>query len=169
MGSGQFSCKWAKIQQQFLVTLVVDRRCFTGDLWVQKLINLFWHFNRHLWDALNLDKHGHTPVQNQAIRRDRLQASVHELCHSSSCVLAADRDVFNLPADERLGDHEPARIENWFRMAKPIAAISIKDATKKIKHAFQLVAAFFTCARSAPEHQHLTDTSENQSLTDLPD
>jgi hypothetical protein len=43
--------KWAKIQQQFLLTLVVDRSCFTGDLWVKKLINLFWHFNRRLWDA----------------------------------------------------------------------------------------------------------------------
>jgi hypothetical protein len=38
---GRFSCKWAEIQQQFLLTLVVDRRCFTGDLWVQKLINFF--------------------------------------------------------------------------------------------------------------------------------
>jgi hypothetical protein len=108
---GRFSCEWAEIQQQFLINLVVDRRCFTGDLWVQKLINLFWHFNRRLWDARNLDKHGHTPIQNQAIRRDRLQASVHELHNSSSKMLAANRDIFDLPADKRLRDHEPARIE----------------------------------------------------------
>jgi hypothetical protein len=63
-------------------------------------------------------------------------------------MLAADRDIFDLPADERLRDHEPARIENWIRMAKPIVAISIKDATKKIKRTFQSVAGFFTRART---------------------
>jgi hypothetical protein len=177
---GRFSCKWAEIQQQFLRNLVVDHRYFTGDLWVRKLINLFWHFNRRLWDARNLDKHGHTPIQNQAIRRDRLQASVHELYNSSSKMLAADRDIFDLPADDRLRDHEPARIENWIREAKPIVAISIRDATKKIKRTFQSVAAFFTRVRRRtleddtpapeprpPEQQHLTNTPEN--LTDLPD
>jgi hypothetical protein len=29
---GRLSCKWAKLQQAFLLTLVVDRRYFTGDL-----------------------------------------------------------------------------------------------------------------------------------------
>jgi hypothetical protein len=40
---GRFSCKWAEIQQSFLITFVVDRRYFTGALWVRKLINLLWN------------------------------------------------------------------------------------------------------------------------------
>jgi hypothetical protein len=74
---GRLSCKWVEIQQSFLLTLVVDRRYFTGKLWVRKLISLLWKFNRSLWDARNLDRHNHTPLQNQAIRWNRLQAPVH--------------------------------------------------------------------------------------------
>jgi hypothetical protein len=141
---GRFSCKWAAIQQSFLLTLAVDRRYFTGDLWVRKLINLLWKFNRTLWDARNLDRHGHTPLQNQAIRRDRLQASVHALYDSSPLMLAADRDIFALPAEDRLREHKPARIAKWIHEARPIVATSIKDATKKIKRTFRSVADFFT-------------------------
>ena len=104
---GRLTCKWAEIQQRFLLTLEVDRRYFTGDLWARKLINLLWQCNRTLWDARNLDRHGHTPLQNQAIRRNRLQATVHALYDSSPHMLAADRDIFTLPAATRLAEHHP--------------------------------------------------------------
>jgi hypothetical protein len=91
---GRLSCKWAQLQQAFLMTLVVDRRYFTGDLWARKLINLLWCFTQSTWDAHNVDRHGHTPLQNQAIQRDRHQASFHVLYESSPLMLAADRDVF---------------------------------------------------------------------------
>jgi hypothetical protein len=87
---GHFSCKWAEIQQMFLLTQAVDSQHFTGALWAWKLINLLWKFNPSLWDAKNLDRHGHAPVQNQAIRKKRQQASVHALCNSSPLMLAAD-------------------------------------------------------------------------------
>jgi hypothetical protein len=45
---GRFTHKWAEIQQAFFLTLVVDRRYFTGDLWVRKLINLLLKFTRSL-------------------------------------------------------------------------------------------------------------------------
>ena len=158
---GRFSCKWAELQQRFLLTLEVDRRYFTGDLWVRKLINLLWRFNRSLWDARNLDRHGHTPLQNQAICRDRLQATVTALYNSSPLMLAADRDIFLLPAEERLRNHKPPRIELWVARAKPIVATSIRDATTAIKRTFKSIAGFFSrthtrtleeVTRSPPAH-----------------
>jgi hypothetical protein len=140
----RLSCKWAEIQQSFLLTLVVDRRYFTGDHWVRKLISLLWKFNQSLWDARNLDCHGHTPLQNQAIRRNRLQASVHAIYDSSPLMLAADRDIFFLDAATHLRDRDPSRISLWVAQAKPIVAISIKDATKAISGTFKSVADFFT-------------------------
>jgi hypothetical protein len=133
---GRFSCKWAEIQQSFLLPLVVDRRYFTGALWVRKLINLLWKFNRSIWDARNVDRHGHTPLQNQEIRCNRLQTTVQVLYDSSPRMLTADRDIFDLPITTHLRDHGPDRIELWIRRAKPIVPISIKEATKKIKQPF---------------------------------
>jgi hypothetical protein len=147
---GRFSCKWATIQQSFLHTLVVDRRYFTGDQWVRKLISLIWKFNRSLWNACNLDRHGHTPLQNQAIRRNRLQSTVHALYDSRSHMLAADRDIFDLPAVTRLEDHHPARIELWIRAATPIVARSIKDAHQALTRTFRSVADFSLAAPAAP-------------------
>jgi hypothetical protein len=49
-------------------------------------------------------------------------------------MLAADRDIFELPAETRLRDHGPDRIELWIRRAKPIVAISIKEAKKYQNH-----------------------------------
>jgi hypothetical protein len=99
----RFSSQWAITQYIFLLTLVVDRHYYTGDLWVRKLINLLWKSTRTLWDACIIDHHGHTPLQNkQAIRRNRLKAMVHVLYEdSSTLMLAADRDVFALPAAQR--------------------------------------------------------------------
>jgi hypothetical protein len=51
----RFSCSWAAIQNTFLSTLVVDGQYFTGDLWLQKLINLLGKFNWSVWVAPNLD------------------------------------------------------------------------------------------------------------------
>lgn len=141
---GRLSCQWAQIQQKFLLTLVVDRRYFTGDLWVRKLINLLWHFIRSLWDARNLDRHGHTPLQNQEIRRNRLQRTVHALYDSTEMMLAADRDIFFLPVETRLEHHHPDRIELWIARAKPIVAMSIRDASQAIKRTFQSITGFFT-------------------------
>jgi hypothetical protein len=142
---GRFTQKWAEIQQSFLLTLVVDRRYFTGDLWVRKLINLFWKFSRSLWDARNLDRHGRSPLKNQAIRHNCLQATVHALYDSSPLMLAADRDIFFLPVEERLvADHHPDRIELWISRAKPVIVTSIEDATQAIKCTFKSVADLFT-------------------------
>jgi hypothetical protein len=145
---GRFSCRWVDIQQQFLQTLVVDRRYFTGDLWVRKLINLLWQFIRSLWDAPNLDHHGHTPLQNQVIRRNRCQSTVHALYESSPLMLAADRDIFELPIQTQLQDHAPDRIALWIQRAKPIVAISIREASKTIQRKFHSIMAFFTQAIS---------------------
>jgi hypothetical protein len=107
-----------------------------------------------MWDARNVDRHGHTPLQNQAIWRNRLQASVHAIYDSSPLMLAADRDIFSLPAEERLTTHHPARIELWISRAKPIVAISIREASMAIKRTFQSIASFFT----RTSHQTLEDT-----------
>jgi hypothetical protein len=136
------------------MTLVVDRCYFTGDLWARKLINLLWRFTRSTWDARNVDRHGHTPLQNQAIWRNRLQALVHAIYDSSPLMLAADRDIFSLPAEERLTTHHPAQIELWISRAKPIVAISIREASTAIKHTFQSIASFFT----RTPHRTLEDT-----------
>jgi hypothetical protein len=135
-------------KQSFLLTLVVDRRYFTGDLWVRKLINCLWKFTRSLWDARNRNRHGHTPLENQAIRRNRLQASVHALYDSSPLMLAADRDIFFMPVEEHLTAHHPGRIELWISRAKPVVATSIKDATQAIKRTFGSVADLFTRTRT---------------------
>jgi hypothetical protein len=141
---GRFTTKWAEIQQSFLLTLVVDRRYFTGDLWLRKLISLLWKFNRSLWNARNLDRHGHTPLENQAIQRNRFQSSLHALYDSSPLMLATDRDIFHLSAESRLQDHHPAKIALWISRAKPIVAVSIQDATNAIKQTVQSIAGFFT-------------------------
>jgi hypothetical protein len=75
---------------------------------------------------------------------DRLQASVHALYDSSPLMLAADRDIFFLPVDDRLTTHHPARIELWISRAKPIVASSIRDASTAIKWTFQSIVSFFT-------------------------
>jgi hypothetical protein len=108
------------------------------------LIKLLWHFIRSLWDARNLDRHGRTPLQNQAIRRNRLQRAVHALYHSTPLMLAADRDIFFLPVETRLEHHHPDRIELWIARAKPIVAMSIRDASLAIKRTFQIITGFFT-------------------------
>jgi hypothetical protein len=58
-------------------------------------------------------------------------------------MLAADRDIFNLPMTTRIRDHGPDRIELWTRRAKPILAISIEEVTTKIKTMFHSIANFF--------------------------
>jgi hypothetical protein len=126
------------------MNLEVDRRYFTGALWVHKLINFLWKFNQTIWDERNADRHGHTPLKNQAIRRNRLHTTVQTLYDASPRMLAADRDIFDLPAATRIRDHGPDRIELWIRRAKPIVAISIKEATKKIKTTFHSIANFFS-------------------------
>jgi hypothetical protein len=141
---GRFSCKWAEIQQSLLMTLEVDRRYFTGALWVRKLINFLWKFNHTIWDERNADRHGHTPLQNQAIQRNRLHTTVQTLYDASPRMSAADRDIFDLPAASRIRDHGPDRIELWIRRAKPIVAISIKEATKKIETTFHSIENFFS-------------------------
>jgi hypothetical protein len=145
---GRSTRKWVEIQQTFLLTLVVDRRYFTGDMWVRKLINLLWKFTHSLWDARNLDRHGHSPLENQAICRNRLQASVHALYDSSPLMLVADQDIFFLPVEERLAAHHPDRIELRISRAKPVVATSIQDATQTIKRTFKYVADLFTRTRN---------------------
>jgi hypothetical protein len=166
---GRFTTKWAEIQQSFLLTLVVDHRYFTWDLWLRKLISLLWKFNRSLWNARNLDRHGHTPLENQEIRRNRLQSSLHALYDSSPLMLAADRDIFHLSAESRLQDHHPAKISLWISRAKPIVAVSIQDATNTIKWTVQSIAGFFTRTHI---HTLLKDSVNDSSLptiqSDLP-
>jgi hypothetical protein len=141
---GRLSCKWAHLQQAFLLTIIVNIRYFTGDLWARKLINLLWRFNCLIWDACNVDRHGRIPLQNQAIQCDHLQAYVRVLYDSSPLMLVADRDIFFLTVEDRLTAHHPARIELWISRDKPIVAISIRDASMTIKHTFQSIDSFFT-------------------------
>jgi hypothetical protein len=146
---GCFTRKWAVFQQMFLLTLVVDHRYFTGDLWVRKLINLLWKFTHFLWDARNLDQHDHSLLENQAIHRNRLQACIHALYDSSPLMLAADRDIFFLPVEEcLLAAHHPDCIELWISRAKPVVTTSIQDATQAIKCTFKSVADLSTRTRN---------------------
>jgi hypothetical protein len=111
---------------------------------VSKLISLLWKSNHSLWDARNLDRHGHTPLQNQAIRCNRLQSTVHTLYESGPLMLAADRDIFDLQAATWLEDHHPAHIELWIRASTSIVARSIKDAHHALTHTFHSIADFFS-------------------------
>jgi hypothetical protein len=59
-------------------------------------------------------------------------------------MLAADRDIFFLPVKTHLEHHHPDRIELWIARAKPIVAMSIRDASLAIKRTFQSITGFFT-------------------------
>jgi hypothetical protein len=113
-------------------------------MWARKLIHLLWRFNHSIWDTHNADRHEHTLLQDETIRRDRLQAYVHTLYNSSPLMLAADRDIFYLPVEDQLTAHHATRIELWISRDKPIMAIIICDASTAIKHTFQSIASFFT-------------------------
>jgi hypothetical protein len=62
-------------------------------------------------------------------------------------MLAADRDIFFLPVEQRLAHHHPDRIELWISRVKPVVATSIQDATQAIKRTFKSVADLFTRTR----------------------
>ena len=140
---GRLSQKWAHIQHQFLLTLKVDRHFYTGDIWARKLINLLWTFTRSLWDARNADRHGHTPLQSESIRKTRMEATVQALYDSRNRMLVADHDIFLLPMKKRFEDHDAARIALWIREAKAVVSTSIRDAKQATKRTFRSIASFF--------------------------
>jgi hypothetical protein len=141
----------------FLLTLAIDHHYVTGDLWVHKLINLIWKFNRLLWDTHNVDHHGHTLLQNQEICQDRLQTTVQVLDDPSPLMLTTDRDIFDLPIETRLRDPDPDRLKLWNNRAKPIVATSIKEATKKLKCTFHSITNFFTHTHTHTLKDPMTD------------
>jgi hypothetical protein len=166
---GRFSCRWPNIQQKFLLTLVVDCRYSTGNLWVHKLINLLWRFMRSLWDARNLDRHGHTPLQNQDICRNHWQSTVQALYASSPMMLAADRYICKLPIQTQLQYHAPDRIALWIQRAKPIVTTSIREASKTIQHNFHSITAYFTRAISPTLEEFLTRSTSYPSVYPEPE
>jgi hypothetical protein len=72
-------------------------------------------------------------------------------------MLAADRDIFELPIQTRLQDHSPHHIALWIQRAKPIVATSIKQASKAIQRNFHLITAFFAQAISCTLKESLAD------------
>jgi hypothetical protein len=72
-------------------------------------------------------------------------------------MLAADHNIFFLPAETHLENRHPDPIELWISRAKPIVAMSIRDASLAIKWMFRSITGFFT---RTTHHHTLKDPRE---------
>jgi hypothetical protein len=71
-------------------TLKLDRRYYSGELWMRKVISLLWAVIRAQWDHRNADLHGKTKAENHAIRKARLLGDITALYQEAPNMLTAD-------------------------------------------------------------------------------
>jgi hypothetical protein len=68
---GRLVSNWSRLQEEFLeehsAEMKLDRRHFTGDIWVRKLVNILWKTARMQWDHRNADCHSRTTEESQSI------------------------------------------------------------------------------------------------------
>jgi hypothetical protein len=124
--------------------LKLDRKYFSGEIWIRKLIALLWTTVRTCWDHRNESRHGTNKEENHAIRRGRLLTSIKALYAEAPHMLAVNRDVLVAePLATKLKKH-PTGLELWLRRTCNIVHLSRKDALAALKSTHKSLADYFT-------------------------
>jgi hypothetical protein len=143
---GRLITNWSQLQEDYLetnqATLKLDRRYYSGELWMRKVISLLWAVIRAQWDHHNADLHGKTKAENYAIRKARLLGDITALYEEAPNMLAADRGLLAQPITDRMKRH-PATLGLWLRRTKQIARISKQDAEAVTKRTHSRLTKYF--------------------------
>jgi hypothetical protein len=143
---GRFAKQWSRLQEDYPNRndqLKLDRKYYSGEIWLRKLIALLWTTVCTCWNHRNESRHGSNKEENHAIRRGRLLTSIKALYAEAPHMLAADRDVLAEPLTTKLKKH-PTGLELWLRRTCNIVHLSRKDALAALKSTHKSLAEYFT-------------------------
>jgi hypothetical protein len=164
MFQGRLVKEWGILQEEFLEEhngeLKLDRRYYTGDIWVRKLIYLLWRTIRTQWDLRNGNRHGLTTEENHAIRHKRLVGQLTEQYAQAPCMLAADRVLLDEPLGQKLRK-SPGSLELWLKRTRPTIRISTQAVTEVISRTHKRITQFFqqrTNPNDNPDETNATQT-----------
>jgi hypothetical protein len=161
---GRFANHWSRRQEEYLDdnndTQKLDRRYYSGDIWVRKLISLIWTTVCACWDHRNSSRHGTNKEENHAIRRGRLLISIRALYKDIPLMLAADRDVLEKPIDDQLKKH-PTGLESWLRRTCNIVNLSKADALAALKSTHKTITEYFNPRKKKPAITNQTQSAHN--------
>jgi hypothetical protein len=150
---GRFANQWSRRQEEFLddnnETQKLDRRYYSGDIWLRTLISLIWTTVRACWDHCNSSRHGTNKEENHAIRRARLLISIQALYKDIPLMLAANRDILAKPINDQLTKH-PTRLESWLRRTCNIVNLSKADALAALKSTHKTITEYFNPRKKKP-------------------
>jgi hypothetical protein len=131
---GRFDNRWSWLQEDYYYLdqngqLKLDRKYFSGNIWLRKLI---------------APRHGTNKDKNHAIRCGRLLIAIQALYADAPHMLAVDRDVLAEPLVTKLKKH-PTGLELWLRRTCNIIQLSRKDALlAALKLTHKTLAKYFT-------------------------
>lgn len=156
---GRFSQQWAIAYDAHISTLQVDRRIYTGQIWVRKIITLIWEALHLTWKDRNADLHRHKAPAPLRPKRIQLLAEIQALYDEQPYMLSCDRSIFDIPMSTRK-HHSTNGLKHFLALAKPIVTLSKADATEVFLSGQTKIRSFL---HAPPIPPHLIDI-----LADLP-
>jgi hypothetical protein len=125
-----------------------------------------WSIVRAQCDHRNADRHGHTKLDNESLRRNRIKTKITEQYNEANKMLAVDRPVIDEPLTQKF-KKSIGSLELWHTFTRPTIRLSTTDASKVITRTHKHITNFFTCTRPDPD-KHKEKDCQNTATAKYP-
>jgi hypothetical protein len=127
---GRFSHHWLQVQQLHIhLNPDIDDTKQSSERWLKRILHHIWTSLWQGWLARNEALHGHDRNSRARKRLEKITPQVVALYAQAGTLLAADRDIFDIPIERRLQSHI-REIETWVRLVTPTVKRAVADANQ---------------------------------------
>jgi hypothetical protein len=129
---GRFSHHWVQIQQHHIDhDDEISSKKFTGQRWLQKVLNHIWTHLYMAWKLRNADLHGIDAADQEAKRQAKLKPAIVALYETAATLPYLDKRLFELPLIDRLDlkSHEQTA---WINVTTPTVRQAKTEADDKL-------------------------------------
>jgi hypothetical protein len=125
---GHFSPTWTLLQERYLRAIDEPVGHHQASRGIKAIITQTLEQCHHCtWLLRNEHLHGTSPFQPHLYKHLHLLAQVTELYEAAPMVLMSDRDIFEIPLEDRRNQTK-ATLQSFYTFAKPIVDLSLRHA-----------------------------------------
>jgi hypothetical protein len=138
---GYVAKEWVVLQNRYLVALELPHSRNQAANGIKAIVIQLLEQCHTCWLLRSSHLHGTDPNNTCSYKHLHLLAQVTELYEAAPFMLAADRDIFEIPVESRQGQSK-STLQSFYSWAKPVVKLSVAKAAEMGAH-FRSIDNYF--------------------------
>jgi hypothetical protein len=161
---GRFSHHWVQLQQAHINSEdEISSKKFTGQRWLQKVINNIWTHLYTAWKQRNADLHGIDPADKEQKSKAKLRPAILALYASAAKLDYMDKRLFELPLDDRLDLRSSEQVA-WINIVTPTVRQAKAEAAHLLRHTQRDIREFLLRPAQIVPAAHAVQIDERRTI-----